>query len=374
MGADIDLKSVIDKGALKHNYKTLAGLTDARICVMAKADAYGHGLCETAKLLSAYGREINRPCLFGAATAEEALILRENGVADDILIVGGLQREYAAELIKNGVICAVLSAGDIEFLNNAAGKAGRAARAHLKLDTGMHRLGLSGAGDIRKAAEAFGDGKNVRLEGIFTHYATGDSNEIYLNYQYDVFNHLLAGVEKHTGRRVFARLIKHGAATGALLTDKKYHIDMVRAGLSVYGYGTGCNGNKAAFRPAMSVYTRIVQISRLAAGEFIGYGNNYRLERDTAVAVIRAGYGDGYKRGLSNRGRVSVKGRLCPVIGNVCMDLCMIDVTNIADIGYNDVVYLLNGQVTAEDAAADCGTISYDILTGFSRRINRAYI
>ena len=341
---------------------------------MVKADAYGHGLCETAKLLSAYGKEIGRPCLFGTATAEEALILRENGVADDILIVGGLQREYAAALIRSGVICTVLSAGDIGFLNSAAGKIEIKARAHLKLDTGMHRLGLNGADEIEKAVETFTGGKNVRFEGIFTHYATGDSGEVYLNYQYDVFSHLLAGVQKRLGRRGYAGLIKHGAATGAALTDKKYHMDMVRAGLSVYGYGVGANGNKAAFRPAMSVYTRIVQISRLAAGEFVGYGNNYRLERDSVVAVIRAGYGDGYKRGLSNRGRVSVKGRLCPVVGNVCMDLCMIDVTNIADIGYNDVVYLLNGQVTAEDAAADCGTISYDILTGFSRRINRAYV
>ena len=341
---------------------------------MVKADAYGHGLCETARLLSDYGREINRPCVFGAATAEEALTLCGNGIANDILIVGGLQREYASDLIKNGVICTALSADDIRFLDEAAKKAGGTARAHLKLDTGMHRLGLSKSGDIARAAAAFSGAENVSFDGVFTHYATGDSGIAYLEYQYDVFSHLLSVLKKYAHKRVFAKLIKHGAATGALLTDKKYHMDMARVGLSAYGYGTGANGNTAYLKPAMSVSTRIVQISRFDAGELIGYGNNYRLERDSVIAVIRAGYGDGYKRGLSNRGRVSVKGRLCPVVGNVCMDLCMIDVTNIKDISYNDVVYLLNAQMTAEAAALDGNTISYDILTGFSRRINREYI
>ena len=341
---------------------------------MVKADAYGHGLCETARILSGCGREINRPCIFGAATAEEALTLRGNGISNDILIVGGLQREYAAELIKNNIICTALSAGDIQFLDEAAKKSKAAARVHLKLDTGMHRLGLSKTEDIMRAAKAFFDAGNVSFDGVFTHYATGDSSLPYLECQYDIFNHLLSYIKTYVHKRKYANLIKHGAATGALLTGKKYHMDMVRAGLSVYGYGIGANGNTAAFKPAMSVSTRIVQISKFDAGELIGYGNNYRLERDSAIAVIRAGYGDGFKRSLTNRGKVSINGRLCPVVGNVCMDLCMIDVTNIKDISYNDVVYLLNADITAEDAALDGNTISYDILTGFSRRIKREYI
>ncbi len=347
------------------------------VCVMVKADGYGHGLTDVARILSIEAGNTGRRdlLLFGTATAEEALTLRAAGIENGILIVGGLQKEYAESLIRTGVVSTALDAEDAEVLGAAAKKLGMPAYAHIKLDTGMNRLGLSDRKGLARTLTAFSRQNGLILSGAFTHYATADGNIDYLEYQYAQFCGMLKALKKSIGRVKYGGLTIHSANSGALLTDKKYHMGMVRAGLAIYGFGRGARGESLHLKPAMSVSTRIVQVKNIPAGEYIGYGNNYRLSRDSLVAVIRAGYGDGYKRALSNLGKVSVNGALCPVIGNVCMDLLMADVTGVTPPAEKGgTAYLINEAVTAAGLAESCGTITYDILTSFSRRANRDII
>ena len=341
---------------------------------MVKAEGYGHGLIETARILSnaAAARNEGHKLLFGTATAEEALILRAAGISNDILVVGGLQYGFINDLIKNRIISTVLDNADIAVLGAAAAKLSIPAYVHMKIDTGMHRLGFYYKAAVCGALNCFSAHKNVILSGVFTHYATADSDINYLDYQYGAFLDTLSYIKSRVKRAEYNRLCKHGANTGALLTDKKYRMDMVRAGLSVYGFGRGADAQKIPLKPVMSVSTRIVQVSKVAAGEYIGYGNNHRLSRDSVLAVVRAGYGDGYKRALSNKGQVCINNQLCPVIGNVCMDMLTADVTDLKKLTEKGgTAYLINGMISAETLSEMCGTVTYDILTSLSRRANR---
>jgi len=372
---NVSLVAQINLATIRHNFGLLRGMAGSRVCAMVKADAYGHGMIQIAHALSNKNL-INSADAFGVATAEEALLLRDSGISARILTAGGPPEEYfAADTVKRGIIHTIITENDVAVLNAAARKAGAVALAHLKIDSGMHRLGVYGGAQLAKIMYALRCTDNVRLTGVYTHYATADSDAHYLNWQFDNFSRALKQIRAYTKN---APLCVHAANSAAFLRSPKYHNDMSRCGIALYGYAPTLIPHSTitphSFRPAMRVYTDIAQIKTLPARSYIGYDNNYRTQMETVTAVIRAGYGDGFKRCLSNRGFVSVKGVLCPIIGNISMDCCTVDVTAVPDINIKDRVYILNEQVTAQNIANAAGTISYEILTSFKGRVKRVYV
>ncbi|GHV01904.1 alanine racemase [Clostridia bacterium] len=367
----------IDLVALRDNARAVKQLLNgARLCAMVKADAYGHGICETAAALR------DTADCFGVAVADEAFLLQDKsaaagkGAGKDILIVGPVEEYAAREAVRRDLNLTLANRENLDILISAARAAGKRARVHIKVDTGMHRLGIGNIGEFQTVLRRAASSEYIRLEGVFTHYATSDTGGDYAEYQYGEFRRFLGIAREALGERAYGRLVKHGACSGAILRDVRYHMDMARAGLVLYGcFPSPDLAGKIHIRPAMRVTAGVAQLKRCAAGDKVGYGNAYACPRDCLLAAARIGYGDGYKRAFSGNGFAVVRGARCPIVGKVCMDLTMIDVTNVTNMGYNDPVTFLGDGVTADELAARCGTIGYEILTAWhGTRVKREYI
>ncbi|MEY8315889.1 alanine racemase [Oscillospiraceae bacterium 50-58] len=355
----------VDLDALAHNYRLLRGLApDSRFLGLVKANAYGHGAVPVAKKLESLGAD-----MLAAACLDEAVELRRAGIAIPILCLGQTPVEYASDLLEYDVTQTV---GDLETgkaLSEAAVKAGKTLKIHVKVDTGMGRLGFVGPA-LNEEIRALCALPGLEAEGIFTHFANADGDETYTKRQDDAF---VCAINElyHEDRLNFK--IYHCAASAAVLNYPWMSMDMIRPGIALYGYVPDPSVKDPGLKPVMTVKSRIAAVRALPAGAKISYGCTATLERDSKVAVLPMGYGDGLPRCLSNKLEVLIGDKLCPVLGRICMDMCMIDVTDAPGVKAGDVAQVYGPGLT-DRAAQLAGTIPYELLCQLTPRVPRLYL
>ena len=365
----------VDLDALASNFRAVRERVGAGVAVMGvvKADAYGHGAQECARRLAAEGAE-----WFGVATPEEGFALRRAGVVQPVLSFGGFWEGQAEACLRQGVVPVVYRLDMAEALDAAARAAGRVAEVHVKVDTGMGRLGVrhDEAAEFAEALLAF---ENVRVGGVMTHFAAADEprRDCFTEEQLSRFREALAAFREKGHRPAY----EHMANSAATFAHAETHGNMVRPGGVLYGLWRDVLPpvpDPPRLLPVMSVRSRIMLLKRVHAGETLGYGCTFEAPREMVVATVPAGYADGYARGLSNRGRVIVRGVFAPVVGRVSIDLTLLDVTDVPGVAVGDVVTLLGAdaglEVPAEEIARTVGTLSYEITCGISARVPRLHL
>ena len=365
----------VDLDAIVENMQNMKGniSENTKMIGVIKTNGYGHGSVPIAKVLEPldfmYG--------FAVATFEEAVELRRNGIKKPLLILGYSFPYCYEDLAELDVRPAVFRRDMLTFLNQAAEKVGKKIKVHVKVDTGMSRIGIrpdeSGLDFVRELLSC----EYLELEGIFTHFAKAD--------EYDK-----TGAMKQLGRfRDFIRRIeeslqvkipvKHCSNSAGILEIKDANMDVVRAGITLYGLAPSgeVDMNLVPLRPAMSLYSHVVFVKDLFPGEAVSYGGTFVADKTMRVATIPLGYGDGYPRSLSNKGYVLIHGRKAPILGRVCMDQFMVDVSDIAGVKEGDLVTLLgrDGEesITAENLGEVSGRFNYELVCDFSKRIPRLY-
>lgn len=362
----------IDLEALASNFSVVRQRVASGVKVMAvvKADAYGHGAAECARRLEAEGAD-----WFGVASPEEGVALRRAGVTRPVLSFGGFWEGQAEVCLGERITPVVYRLDMAEALDRAARDAGQVAEVHVKIDTGMGRLGARHEG-ARELAARLAELKNLRVEGLMTHFAVADepARDCFTLEQVTRYRAALAAFRAHGHSPVH----EHMANSAAAFAHPETWGNMVRPGGVLYGLwrdvlpaGTADPG----LRPVMTLRSRVTLLKRVARGETLGYGCTFEASRETLVATLPVGYHDGYARALSNRGRVVVRGQYAPVVGRVSMDLTLVDVTDVEGVQLGDAVTLLGADaglsLPAEDLARTAGTISYEITCGVSQRVPR---
>ena len=352
----------VSTGAVVENARAIRRHIPARVRMMCvvKADAYGHDAARVARALSAEGADA-----FAVAIVEEAEALRHAGIGGMILILGGAGEASLRQAVRCGASQAVYTPRMLQTLQDEAASAGLRARAHLKIDTGMSRVGVRGAEDLAAMLDCWSRCPDVEMEGVFTHFCAADSDPEFTALQKRRFDEALAAV-----RAAGFDPIAHAAASSAML-DPALQYDMVRPGIALYG--TGVPQLEGELTGAQTLSTRPIRLQWIRPGDTVGYGRTFVAQRDTLVMTLPIGYGDGYPRLLSNRAPVLVKGRRARLVGRVCMDMVMADVTDIPGVTLEDEVVLLGRQgeerITADELAELTQTIPYEIMLGFGARV-----
>ena len=365
-------QAIVNLKAIAHNIRTLKQHVGAGVLFMAvvKANAYGHGIIPVAKTAITAGAD-----WLGVALAEEAIELRHAGITQPILVLGSVATKGADQLVKHSISATVTTLESVLAMNKAAEAAGRDIAVHIKVDTGMGRIGLHPR-DVLSFAEKVASLKNICIEGIFSHFASADEKDQGYSYrQLDEFKDVLASLE--SGRIQIP--LKHFAGSAATIELPESYFDMVRPGISLYGiYPSNEVDHSIDLQPAMVLKTKIAFLKEMPTGAFISYGRKFVTKQKTMIATLPIGYADGYPRVLSNQGEVLVCGKRAPVVGRVCMDMTMIDVTSIpqAQVGTDVVLFgKQNGaEILVDSIAHKSGTISHEILCGITNRVPRHYI
>jgi len=356
-----------------HNYRSIRSSTPegCKFLGVVKANAYGHGAVKVASLLEKNGADY-----LAVACIDEAVELRNAGISLPILILGHTPVEYTAELIKYNITQAISDLGKAKDFSERAAALGKKLKAHIKLDTGMSRLGFICSGDsfertVCEVSEAVAL-PGLDVEGVFTHFAVSDEpddeSKDYTRRQFGLFTGIIEGVKQRCG---FEFRIRHCANTGAVAFYHEYALDMVRPGLLLYGYGD--TTGRLGLKPCMGVKTKILTIKEYAEGTTVSYGRRYTTGKPERMAVLGIGYADGLLRTSSNKCSYDINGKKAPQRGRICMDMCMVDVTDIpeADVGTVVEVFGMNNSLVAIAEAA--GTIPYEFLCAASIRVPRVY-
>ena len=360
----------IDVDAIEHNLKELKKCisSDTLSCAVVKADAYGHGAVTIAELLS------DKVDFFAVASADEAMELRSSGIDNNILILSYTHSDDYEELINNDVRLTVYNKERAKKISETAKMLGKVAKIHIAVDTGMTRIGFTPDADSVKAVCEISRLENIELEGIFSHYACADMTDKTVSDKqtalYEDF------VEKCNNAGVSFSI--HHMCNSAGISEFDEHFDMVRMGISLYGLypSEEIDQSKINLIPAMTYKSHIISIKDVDAHTGISYGHTYKTTENRRIATVSAGYADGYPRALSGCGRVIVNGKYAPIVGRVCMDMFMIDVTDI-DCDVTDEVILFgsdgNLTVSAEEIGEKSMSFNYEVICGVSRRIPRVY-
>ncbi len=352
--------------AIGHNLGVVRDAAPGRkVLAVVKADAYGHGIVQVAQRLQTDGVDG-----FGVALAEEGIALREAGITRAILVLNGIHGAAHEEIIRVGLTPVVYELSEASSFD--AVSSGRPVDVHLKVDTGMGRLGvpLEGLQSFLRELRRF---PSIRIAGLMTHLSTADGDREYVAEQ-------LAGFDRAEGLvRRFGHepSVLHAANSAAVFRHPETHFDWVRPGLALYGYA-GADSIDAPLRPAMRWRTEVLRVRTLQPGESAGYGRSFVASRETRLATLPVGYGDGLLRSASDRAEVLIRGRRCPIVGNIAMDLTTVDVTALPAVEIGDEALLLGEQdgesLDARDLAAAARTIPYEVLTNVSRRVPRVYL
>ncbi len=363
--------AVVDLDAIDHNLLAVRKRipSSVEICAVVKADAYGHGAVPVSRTLEARGVEA-----FGVATVEEGIELREAGIRRPILLLGA--SSPGVEILRRYRLTPVIHSEEAakRLLEETRAASGPPLPVHLKVDTGMGRLGI--LRDRWEAiVEALARGPGIRIEGIASHFSSAESDPGYTLGQIGRFDAAVEAARRHLGP---GRLRLHIANSAGILNHPSRLYDLVRPGLVLYGVHPAPGlRERIDLRPAMTFQSRILAVRTLPEGSPISYGRTFRTRRRSRIAVLPVGYADGYRRDLSNRAHVLVRGVEAPVVGNITMDLTLADVTDIPGAGEGDEVILFGtsptGNLPAEDLAERVGTIPYEILCGVGRRVPRLY-
>jgi alanine racemase len=363
----------IDLDALIHNYKTLkARAGAAKLMAVLKANAYGHGLIECA-------RSLERECgadYFGVALVEEGIKLRRAGISAPILIFGGLFNDQVGVYLDHDLELTASSVEKLKLIDAVAGAKGKRAKVHVKIDTGMGRIGIRPA-SAHKVFEAARECRNCDLVGVFTHFATSDERDLgFTRIQLERFNEAL----KFFPSNSLAMPLRHAANSGALLQFPDGMLEMVRCGLTLFGVSPSEHLQdvvRPSLKPVMRVTSKVVYFKVVLAGDSVSYGRTWTAHEDTRVITIPIGYGDGYPRALSSKGEVLVRGRRHRIVGRVCMDQVMVGIGDSEAFNGDEVVLVGTSgveRITIEELATHAGTIPYEILTGLNLRIPRRYL
>ena len=364
----------IDLAAVAHNMRELrrAAKPQARMMAVVKANAYGHGAVPVSRTVLANGADY-----LGVAILDEARELREAGIEAPILILGFNPIEQAAEAIKLNLAQTVYTVEGAEAISQAAQKIGKKARIHIKIDTGMGRLGFSTADDPTQEIIKIARLPGIEIEGLFTHFAVADSTD--KKYTYEQYEKFL-GLDSQLKKFGLQIPLKHAANSAAVIDLPDLHMEMVRPGVSIYGlYPSGeVLKSRVDLKPALSLKARVAYVKRVQSNTGISYGRTYVTNRETTVATVPVGYADGYTRLLSNKASVIIHGQRVPVIGRICMDQFMIDVDSVPGVKIGDEVILIgrqgNEEITADELANIIGTINYEIVCMISERVPRIYV
>ncbi|NLV51338.1 MAG: alanine racemase [Clostridiales bacterium] len=356
---------------IEHNYREIRKKLPegCRFTGIVKADAYGHGAVPVSRRLEAAGADY-----LAVSFIDEALTLREAGIKLPILILGHSPENLAPELIKYDITQTVVSLEAAKAYSNAAAGLGAKLKCHLKLDSGMGRFGFMGKDAISDIITAL-NLDNLYFEGIFTHFAVSDiADTEYTRLQYDIFADVCSKIEDETGKHIS---IKHCANSGAMINYPWTYADMVRPGIALYGCSPGAREPGFSLRPCMTLKTRISQIKQIPTGASVSYGRTWKAQRPSRIAVLAIGYADGLFRALSDKASVLVRKTRVPLIGRICMDLVMADVTDLpqADVGDEVIVFGESEgcSISVEELSTAAGTIPYELLCAVSARVPRVY-
>jgi len=353
----------VDLGAIASNLAAIRAHLDPAVRIMAvvKADGYGHGAVRVARAAVRAGSD-----WLGVATVGEGLALRAARITAPTLVLGPATRDEISDAVRAGLSLTIASADGVAFLARTA--QGRAVRVHLKVDTGMTRLGVgvAEAAKVARAATAAG----LRLEGVFTHLACADEpGSEMTREQLTRFESMLPAL-----RRRHPTLLVHAANSGGAILTPRSHYGMVRLGLAMYGLSPGAAArDRVTLRPVMRLWSRVVRVRRVQPGTAVSYGATYRVLRPTTIATVACGYADGYPRLAGLSGEVSLDGARVHIAGRVCMDYLMLDAGDHA-VQPGDAVELFGDVVSADDVAAWAHTISYEIVCGVGPRVPRVYL
>ncbi|MBO4853042.1 MAG: alanine racemase [Schwartzia sp.] len=359
----------IDLSALRHNISLIKNriAKGARFCAVVKADAYGHGAIAVAREAVAMGADY-----LAVAVLSEAVELRRAGFTTPILVLGATQFEEADTVVDFGVTQAVFSREAAEAISAAAARRGVRAKVHLAVDTGMGRIGVrpEEAGALAKEISAL---PNLELEGMFSHFALADATDkTFAKEQFARFQTAMEDVKAH-GVEI---PICHIANSAAILDMPETHLDMARAGIILYGLAPSDEvGHDAGLQPVMSVKARLTHVKTLHAGETVSYGCTFRASKDVRVGTLPLGYADGYTRLYAGKAKVDFHGKLLPIVGRICMDQCMVELTGAKNAAVGDTVTVMGDDLLSADAlAAWLGTINYEVVCMFSPRVPRVYV
>lgn len=365
----------IDLDALKYNINSMKNAIreTTQIVAVIKTDGYGHGAIPIAKYLE----EEERIWGFAVATAEEADILRHAGMKKPILIIGAVF-SYAYEmLIQEEIRLTVFSYDTALEISKTAEKLQKTAKLHIKLDTGMARIGFQTTQEALEEIEKIAKLPHIEIEGIFTHFAKADyADKTSANAQYIQFKQFVEKIEKD----IIKIPLKHCSNSAGITDMPEANMDMVRAGIILYGLMPSDEINKAAvpLKPLMSLESHIVHVKKVPANTGVSYGHTYVTSEEKVLATIPVGYGDGYPRSLSNKGYVLIHGQYAKICGRICMDQFMVDVTDIPDVKVGDLVTLIgtNGEhtITAEELGDLSGRFNYELVCDFGKRIPRVFL
>ena len=358
---------VIDLDRIKHNIEAIKSkIGDARLLGVIKADAYGHGVVEVAK-------EIEHDCtFFGVAVIEEAIELRKAGFSTPILVLGRVEPYYSDLLVKYDIRPSIFSLEDAKSLSDEAVRQGKTALYHIAVDTGMSRIGFQVTEEDADICKEIAKLPGIAAEGVFTHFATADEKDLTKTLrQKEKFGKF---VEMLSARGIDPQIKHTNNSAGVMNFDD--HYDLVRAGIVIYGMypSEEMDKSKLGVLPAMKWIAEISHVKTLEAGREVSYGGTYITKKETVVATVPVGYADGYPRSLSNIGKVMVNGKPAPIIGRVCMDQFMIDVTHIPDVKVGDEVTLVGDGLTMEEVADAAHSFNYELPCRIARRVPRIYI
>jgi len=360
----------INLARLEANFKAIKQFVgNTLIMPILKANAYGHGLLEIARFMENIGADY-----LGVAVLEEGMLLRECGISMPILVLGGIWADQIHLFIKHDLTITASSIEKIEHINRTAKQMGVKAKVHLKIDTGMERIGVhhySATPFLEAAVQA----ENLMVEGIYSHFANADNGDISLTkLQLDRFNKVIEFFD----RNKLKTPLRHIANSGAVLQLPESHLDMVRPGILLYGvYPSSEVAKNILVKPVLAWKSRVVYFKVVQPGSGVSYGWRWKSDHLVRIVTIPVGYGDGYFRSMSGQAQVIIRGNAYPVVGSICMDQMMVNIE--WETGYNgDEVILVgesdNKRISVEDLASWAGTIPYEILTNINTRVPRKYI
>ena len=355
----------IDLDAIEENFKAVAEKAGVPVMAVVKADAYGHGAVAVAKLLQ------DKAAFFGVSSLAEALELRENDIRIPILILGHTPTEAYPQVVRLGIRPAIFRREDAELLSREAVRQGITAPFHFAVDTGMSRIGLQADEESADLCAEIAGLPGIKAEGLFSHFATADCADLTdaraQGERFAAFDEML----KERGVTVPIRHLNNSAG----IMNFGTHYEMVRSGIVTYGLypSDEVDPELLDLRPALSWYSRVSHVKTLPAGRAISYGGTYVTTAPTRVATVPVGYADGYRRSLSGNFHVMIRGKKAPILGRVCMDQMMVDVTRIPGVQPGDTVTLVGGEISVEEIAAKCHSFNYEFVCGISRRVPRYY-
>ncbi len=359
----------IHTGAIKHNFNEIKKQIPCGTNVMPviKADAYGHGALTFANILK------EETDYFAVATVDEAIELRNSGIVKPLLVLGHTFPEEQEDAIRNGVILTVSSYEDAVNISGMAQELKREAVVHIAVDTGMSRIGFKPDEESKAIINKIASLEKIRIDGVFTHFSTADeADKSFTNLQTERFLEFTKDLS--------AEYILHCGNSAAIMQHKSASFDMMRPGIILYGLYPSDEVDKLVLdlRPVMELISHVAFVKTINKGDSVSYGRTFVAEKEMRIATIPVGYADGYPRLLSNKGRVIINGKYAPIVGRICMDQFMVDVTAIDDVQTGTKVILMGNSgecsVTADDIASLTGTINYEVVCNISKRVPREVV